>query len=125
MISRRILRKLIAPTHTRSNSVVDHAQHENFRPGPPFFLSGLVLLFVNSVDGQEISTEPNQSDQTLTQLLDTVWEFELESSPFLATNVGDPRGQDRLSDDSLEAIQSRADQRARFLEKLNAIPAEK
>ena len=84
-----------------------------------------MLLFVNSVDGQEISTEPNQSDQTLTQLLDTVWEFELESSPFLATNVGDPRGQDRLSDDSLEAIQSRADQRARFLEKLNAIPAGK
>ena len=125
MISLRILRKIIAPTHTRSNSVVDHAQHENFRPGTPFFLSGLVLLFVNSVDGQEISTEPNQSDQTLTQLLDTVWEFELESSPFLATNVGDPRGQDRLSDDSLEAIQSRADQRARFLEKLNAIPVEK
>ena len=96
-----------------------------FVPAHRFFLSGLVLLFVNSVDGQEISTEPNQSDQTLTQLLDTVWEFELESSPFLATNVGDPRGQDRLSDDSLEAIQSRADQRARFLEKLNAIPAEK
>ena len=96
-----------------------------FVPAHRFFLSGLVLLFVNSVDGQEISTEPNQSDQTLTQLLDTVWEFELESSPFLATNVGDPRGQDRLSDDSLEAIQSRADQRARFLEKLNAIPVEK
>ena len=96
-----------------------------FVPAHRFFLSGLVLLFVNSVDGQEISTEPNQSDQTLTQLLDTVWEFELESSPFLATNVGDPRGQDRLSDDSLEAIQSRADQRARFLEKLNAIPAGK
>ena len=96
-----------------------------FVPVHRFFLFGLVLLFVNSVDGQEISTEPNQSDQTLTQLLDTVWEFELESSPFLATNVGDPRGQDRLSDDSLEAIQSRADQRARFLEKLNAIPAGK
>ena len=96
-----------------------------FVPAHRFFLSGLVLLFVNSVDGKEISTEPNQSDQTLTQLLDTVWEFELESSPFLATNVGDPRGQDRLSDDSLEAIQSRADQRARFLEKLNAIPAGK
>lgn len=96
-----------------------------FVPAHRFFLSGLVLLFVNSVDGQEISTEPNQSDQTLTQLLDTVWEFELESSPFLATNVGDPRGQDRLSDDSLEAIQSRADQRAGFLEKLNAIPAGK
>ena len=96
-----------------------------FVPAHRFFLFGLVLLFVNSVDGQEISTEPNQSDQTLTQLLDTVWEFELESSPFLATNVGDPRGQDRLSDDSLEAIQSRADQRARFLEKLNAIPAGK
>ena len=96
-----------------------------FVPAHRFFLSGLVLLFVNSVDGQEISTAPNQSDQTLTQLLDTVWEFELESSPFLATNVGDPRGQDRLSDDSLEAIQSRADQRARFLEKLNAIPAGK
>ncbi len=45
----------------------------------------------------------------------------MESSPLLATNVGDPRGQNRLADDSLRAIQKRADQRSEFLEKLNEI----
>jgi uncharacterized protein (DUF885 family) len=39
----------------------------------------------------------------------------------LATNVGDPRGQDRLADDSLDAIQQRADRRAEFLKQLEAV----
>ena len=57
----------------------------------------------------------------MTDLLDQVWDFELESSPLLAPNIGDPRGQHCLADDSLSAIQARADRRSKFLEALEAI----
>ncbi|MDB4393861.1 DUF885 domain-containing protein [Rhodopirellula sp.] len=80
------------------------------------------LLVLSAVGlGKENPTKQITADQTLTDLLDQVWDFELESSPLLATNVGDPRGQNRLADDSLRAIQKRADQRSEFLEKLNEI----
>ena len=80
------------------------------------------LLVLSAVGlGKENTTKQITADQTLTDLLDQVWDFELESSPLLATNVGDPRGQNRLADDSLRAIQKRADQRSEFLEKLNEI----
>jgi len=80
------------------------------------------LLVLSAVGlGKENPTKQITADQTLTDLLDQVWDFELESSPLLATNVGDPRGQNRLADDSLRAIQKRADQRSEFLEKLNKI----
>jgi uncharacterized protein (DUF885 family) len=61
------------------------------------------------------------SDRKLKDLLDRVWDFELTESPMLATNVGDPRGQDRLADDSLEAIRRRANKREAFLGELQAI----
>ena len=80
------------------------------------------LLLLSAVGlGKENTTKQITADQTLTDLLDQVWDFELESSPLLATNVGDPRGQNRLADDSLRAIQKRADQRSEFLERLNKI----
>lgn len=80
------------------------------------------LLVLSAVGlGKENTTRQITADQTLTDLLDQVWDFELESSPLLATNVGDPRGQNRLADDSLRAIHKRADQRSEFLEKLNEI----
>lgn len=60
-------------------------------------------------------------DANLKLLLDEVWDFELAESPMLATDVGDPRGQDRLADDSFRAIESRATMRAGFLKRLNRI----
>lgn len=57
----------------------------------------------------------------LADLMDRVWDFELTESPLLATDVGDPRGQDRLADDSLEAIHRRAVRRAGFLDELQQI----
>ncbi len=68
---------------------------------------------------------PAQSpaDESLHQLLDEVWDFELVESPMLATNVGDPRGQDRLADDSLQAITHRAEVRRDFLKRLAKIDA--
>ena len=74
--------------------------------------------------GQETSSKQITADQELTELLDQVWDFELESSPLLATNVGDARGQDRLADDSPEAIEKRANRRSEFLAKLIAVRVE-
>ncbi|TWU35102.1 hypothetical protein Poly41_42460 [Novipirellula artificiosorum] len=54
-------------------------------------------------------------------LLDRVWEFELNEFPMLATDVGDPRGQNRLSDQSLPAIERRAAETAAFQADLSAI----
>ncbi|MGI9444680.1 MAG: DUF885 domain-containing protein [Rubripirellula sp.] len=81
-----------------------------------------LILLSNVLLAQETTTKEISADQTLTELLDQVWDFELESSPLLATNIGDPRGQDRLADDSLLAIQARAERRGKFLEKLEAVP---
>ena len=61
-------------------------------------------------------------DADLKKLLDEVWDFELVESPMLATDVGDPRGQDRLPDDSLDAIERRAAKRADFMAMLKQIP---
>lgn len=71
----------------------------------------------NGSDGSSIS----EADQKLRELLDEVWDFELTEFPLLATNVGDPRGQDRLADDSLEAIARRAKTQQGFLKRIEAI----
>ena len=73
----------------------------------------VILLPISTVAvGQENASKQITADQELTDLLDQVWDFELESSPLLATNVGDARGQDRLADDSPEAIKNRANRRS-------------
>ena len=65
-----------------------------------------------------------QQDDSLTPLLDKVWDFELEESPMLAMNVGDPRGQDRLPDDTLGSLARRYLARKAFLTKLDQIDAQ-
>ncbi|MGB1816199.1 MAG: hypothetical protein ACPHJ3_12655, partial [Rubripirellula sp.] len=66
----------------------------------PRFLFVLPLMLLSELTwGQENTAQQNSTDQTLMELLDQVWDFELESSPLMATNVGDPRGQDHLADD--------------------------
>ena len=76
----------------------------------------LTLVANSRVHSQDNAN--NASDGQLQQLLDEVWDFELTESPMLATNVGDPRGQDRLADDSPEAIERRAEKRRDFLRTL-------
>ncbi|QEG38463.1 DUF885 domain-containing protein [Roseimaritima ulvae] len=68
--------------------------------------------------------EPSPASEQLKNLLDEVWDAELVADPLLATDAGDARGQDRLPDDSVAAIESRAAQRADFLERLQAIDRE-
>ena len=87
------------------------------------FLVPLILLS-KVVLAQEATSKQINADEALNELLDQVWNFELASSPLLATNVGDPRGQDRLADDSLRAIQARAERRREFLKNLEAVPVD-
>ncbi len=81
----------------------------------------LLLFLVAFVSPASIAQQPGDEDAKLRVLLDEVWDFELTESPMLATNVGDPRGQDRLADDSLDAIARRAETREKFLDQLSAI----
>lgn len=83
----------------------------------PLTLMTLLMLLLSV----PVAAQDRAGDDALTNLLERVWDFELTESPMLATNVGDPRGQDRLADDSLQAIERRADSRAAFLRELNAI----
>ncbi len=79
---------------------------------------------VSPVAAQSTPTDPtpaSPTDQRLRMLMDRVWDFELRESPLLATDVGDPRGQDRLADASIEAIERRHRRRSEFLDELNRI----
>ncbi|MCD0463318.1 DUF885 domain-containing protein [Roseiconus lacunae] len=57
----------------------------------------------------------------LHSLMDDVWEFELQESPMLATDVGDPRGQDQLASNTLDDFKRRDQRRAGFLTRLSKI----
>ena len=68
---------------------------------------------------------PNESaDTQLRTLIDQAWQWELEIDPFVATEVGVQVGQDRLPDDRPETQVTNDQQRAKFLERLKAIPFE-
>ena len=87
---------------------------------PGLLFPGLLTLFALFASAMP-AQEPSDEDQKLSRLLDEIWDFELTESPLLATNVGDSRGQDRLADDSLEAIARRAETRQDFLDQLAEI----
>lgn len=66
---------------------------------------------------QEASSN-RAAQESFSALLDEIWDFETQESPILATNIGDPRGQSRLADDSDEAIQKRFTKRSEFYDRL-------
>ncbi len=72
--------------------------------------------------GQAAAGATNDSKTQLLSLLNRVWEYEIQQSPLLATNIGDPRFQDRLADLSPDAIIKRNEQRQQFLDELQHIP---
>ena len=72
-----------------------------------------------------LANESSTLDETLTRLIDEIWDAEIESSPMLATDIGDPRGQDRLRDASPRALESTTERLKSFLDRLNAIETEK
>src|SRR6266566_2105734 len=57
----------------------------------------------------------------LASLLDEEWEYELRTSPEFATSIGDPRYNDRFSDESPEFHQSDVEQKRKFLARFEAI----
>jgi uncharacterized protein (DUF885 family) len=64
------------------------------------------------------------TDSELRALVDEVWDWELQEDPLLATEVGDPRGQDRLPTESSALLEGRAEQRGKFSDRLLAIDRE-
>ena len=57
----------------------------------------------------------------LLALFDEEWQYELRSSPEMATGLGDNRYNDRLDDHSLEFYQSDVEARRKFLARFEAI----
>lgn len=93
-----------------------HSQGNDMQRPFSIFAVPIVLCFwTTGVFGQ------SAADKQLRTLLDEVWDYELTESPMLATDVGDPRGQDRLADESPAAITRRYDRRSEFLTRLGSI----
>jgi uncharacterized protein (DUF885 family) len=59
--------------------------------------------------------------QRLQSLLDEQWEYEMRIHPEWATALGDNRYNDRLDDESAEAVQAELDQSRKFLVRFQAI----
>ena len=64
---------------------------------------------------------PDSRRRQLQSLVNEEWEFELQTSPEMATSIGDNRYNDRLTDYSAEEIQSEIEQRRKFLARFEAI----
>ncbi len=73
----------------------------------------------NSAPGKT-GSQADLHHQQLRALLDEEWQYELRSSPELATWIGDSRYNDRLSDISPEFVQADLEQRKKFLSRFEA-----
>lgn len=80
-------------------------------------LSFLVFLFASTL----IAQAPSPS-ASLRSLLDAEWDYEMRSSPETATDYGDNRFNDRLSDFSPQFFAAQLRQEQEFLAKFQAIP---
>src|ERR1041385_1670583 len=63
----------------------------------------------------------NTSSGELASLLDEEWQYELRTNPEFATAIGDPRYNDRFSDNSPEFFRSDVEQKRKFLARFEAI----
>jgi uncharacterized protein (DUF885 family) len=89
------------------------------------FLVIAALVLIAPLNSQEKkSPEPPSVESRRSQLqslLNEEWEFELRTSPEMATSIGDNRYNDQLTDYSPEAIHSEIQQRRKFLSQFEAI----
>ena len=83
------------------------------------FCTMIALTVIPCVAAFSQSAVP--SSEKFDELIERVWQFELDEDPLLATNVGDERGQDRLSDESLNAQDRRYEARVAFASELEQI----
>ena len=92
------------------------------RSGASLLLS--LFLLVNSYALMAQSTpaaKTNNGHAQLAALLDQEWEWEMESSPEYATDLGDNRFNDRLSDYSAEFALKQVDRARDFLKQFEAV----
>jgi uncharacterized protein (DUF885 family) len=93
--------------------------------GAMSFGLSIVLVILSIPCGYAQSPEPSQNVQArlrrLRSLFDERWEYEMRRHPELATSIGDNRYNDRLSDESAEAVEAELDQDRKFLARLQAI----
>src|SRR5690242_3149008 len=69
----------------------------------------------------QTSSDVDSRRKALNDLLNEQWEYNLRTSPELATTVGDKRYNDRLSDFSQKAIEEDLEQSKKFLARFEAI----
>ncbi len=84
-------------------------------------LGSAFLMLVQPVHAEDSPPNAKASAQTLHDLFDSEWERGLVESPENASNNGDPRFNDRWSDQSLAAIEKRQAEDRAALERLHAI----
>jgi len=83
------------------------------------FIALLLLLTTSSF--AQSAADLDTRRKALSDLVNEVWEWRLETSPELASFVGDNRHNDRWSDESLAALESETKQSREFLKRANAI----
>jgi len=81
----------------------------------------LLVLAPGTVHAQSQAKPPGDAFRQLHSLFDEQWEYEMRTHPEWATSIGDNRYNDRLSDESAEAVQAELDQAKKFLARLEAI----
>jgi uncharacterized protein (DUF885 family) len=86
-------------------------------------IAAVILTTVFAAGFAVVAPAQTASDRLRT-LFDERWENSLRESPFLATNVGDRRFNDRLPEAGLAAERRRTDSTRAFLARLRAIPRE-
>ena len=68
-----------------------------------------------------VSGKASPAEAQYSQLRDEIWEWQLDNNPSLATSVGDPRGDGKLGDWSIEAHARSIRDAAEFEQRLRAI----
>jgi uncharacterized protein (DUF885 family) len=92
-----------------------------------YFLFLVICAPVMSIFGQQNNAggpaTPNVDErgQQLQALFDEQWQYQLRQNPEFATAIGDNRYNDRLSDQSAEAIRADLEQTQKFLDRFEAI----
>lgn len=88
-------------------------------------LFSLLSLFQPGAFGQTAEPSDGTQDSTrqLHSLFDEEWQYELRTSPEMATGLGDNRYNDRLSDYSADFHRRDLEQTRKFLARFQAVPA--
>ena len=84
---------------------------------------GLVSVLCGAQPGapsREKSPGVDSRRQQLLSLFDEQWEYEMRVHPEFATALGDNRYNDRLDNESAEAVQSELEQARKFLARFHA-----